>query len=108
MTVFFSVRFCLVLGEGIALRQPVKKIAAVVALVIAFLYLLISGGAVPTVRAFLMTGVLLIAFLVDRQALSMRSVALAAAAIVVLYPEATVGASFQLSFAAVIAPGCGV
>ena len=103
MTVFVSVRFCLALEERVALRYPIKKIAAVAALLVAFLYLLISGGAVPTLRAFLMTGVLLVAVLTDRQAISMRSVALAAAAIVILYPEATAGPSFQLSFAAVVA-----
>jgi len=103
MTVFFVVRFSLTTVEWLALRYPVKKIAAVTALVVSFLYLLISGASVPTQRAFIMTGLVLVAVLLDRQAISMRLVALAAVVVVALHPEATVGAGFQMSFAAVIA-----
>jgi competence protein ComEC len=58
---------------------------------------------VPTQRAFLMTGLVLLAVLVDRNPFSMRAVAWAAAAILLVAPEALVGPSFQMSFAAVAA-----
>ncbi len=103
MTVFFVVRFLLTLVEPVALRYPVKKIVAAAALIGSFFYLLISGASVPTQRAFIMTGFVLVAVLMDRQAISMRLVALAAIIVVAMHPEATVGAGFQMSFAAVVA-----
>ncbi|HCF17417.1 MAG TPA: hypothetical protein DEV96_05135, partial [Rhodospirillum rubrum] len=50
-----------------------------------------------------MTGLVLLAVLVDRTALSMRTLALAGVAVLLIAPESLMGASFQMSFAAVIA-----
>jgi competence protein ComEC len=58
---------------------------------------------VPTQRSFVMMGLVLLAVIVDRQGISMRFVAIAAAAILAVQPEALLNASFQMSFAAVIA-----
>lgn len=102
-TLFFGVRGVLVLSERLALRYPIKKWAAAAAITGSFGYLLLAGGPVPTQRAFLMTGLVLIAVLLDREAISMRLVAWAAVAILLLAPESLLGASFQMSFAAVIA-----
>ncbi|MEQ8481360.1 MAG: ComEC/Rec2 family competence protein [Hoeflea sp.] len=63
-------------------------------------YLLISGGSVPTRRAWVMLSVMLIAVVFDRPALTMRNVALAALVIIVTSPSAVVGPGFQMSFAA--------
>ena len=57
--------------------------------------MLIVGATVPTQRAFLMTGLVLFAILVDRTALSMRLVAWAATAVLLLAPESLLGPSFQ-------------
>lgn len=100
---FVAVRFALALIEPLALRRPIKKWAAAAALLGAFGYLLISGAEVPTQRAFLMTSLVTLAILADRSALSMRLVAWAAGAILLVTPEALLSASFQLSFGAVIA-----
>lgn len=100
---FFGVRFALAAIEWVALRYPIKKIAAAVALLGAFAYMLVSGAAVPTQRAFLMTAMVLVAVMLDRSALSMRLVALAALVVLALQPEALLEASFQMSFAAVVA-----
>ena len=102
-TLFLAIRTGLNLAPALALRLPVKKLAAAVALVGSFGYLLLAGATVPTQRAFVMTALVLLAVLVDRSALSMRTVALAAGGILLLRPEALLGASFQLSFAAVVA-----
>jgi competence protein ComEC len=100
---FFVFRAFLAGFESVALRFPIKTWAAMAALVGAFGYLLISGATVPTQRAFLMTAIVLLAVALGRQAISLRLVALAAIAVMVLSPHVVTGASFQLSFAAVIA-----
>lgn len=100
---FFAVRGCLALWEGVALRFPIKKWAAGAALVGAFGYLLLTGATVSTQRAFIMTAIVLFAVMVDRAAISMRLVAWAAAFVLLLAPESLWHAGFQMSFAAVIA-----
>ncbi|MCB2102285.1 MAG: ComEC/Rec2 family competence protein [Rhodobacterales bacterium] len=100
---FVAVRALLALVPRVALRWPIKKWAAVAALLGACGYALLSGATVPTQRAFLMIGLVLLAVVLDRRGLSMRSVAWAAVFILLLHPESLLGASFQLSFAAVTA-----
>lgn len=100
---FFSVRTLLVIIPGLVLRYPVKKWAAIVAMIGALGYAVVSGSTVPTQRAFLMLAFVLLAIIFDRQGISMRVVAWAAMAIMVVSPQSILGASFQLSFAAVIA-----
>jgi competence protein ComEC len=82
---------------------PVKKLAAAGALVTATAYLAISGGSVPTQRAWVMLSIMLIAVILERPALTMRNVALAAIVIIFLSPSAVVGPGFQMSFAATAA-----
>jgi len=101
--VFFGVRTGLALAGATALNFPVKKWAALAALAGAFSYALMAGATVPTIRAFLMIALVLVAVLFDRRGLSLRLVGFAASAILLVHPEALLGASFQLSFAAVIA-----
>lgn len=100
---FFGVRILLTLIEPAALRLPVKKIAAACAFLVALTYLLVSGAGVPMQRAFIMTGLVLVAVMADRTALTLRLLAWAAMLVLLLAPESLVGASFQMSFAAVLA-----
>ena len=100
---FFSIRASLALIPRLALRQPIKKWAAGGASAGAFAYAVCAGATVPTQRAFLMIGLVLVGVLLDRRGLTMRLVAWAAAVILVFRPESLLGASFQLSFAAVVA-----
>lgn len=101
-TLFFAVRIAMALAPPLALRLPGKKVAALAALIGAFLYLLITGGTVPTQRAFVMTALALIAVMVDRNPFSMRLVAWAALFVLLFQPESLLGASFQMSFGAVV------
>ena len=101
-SLFWVVRALLVLTPGLALRYPIKKWAAGIAILGATFYLLISGAAVATQRAWIMICLMFLAVLLDRPALSMRNVMLAATAILLWRPESLIGASFQMSFAAVI------
>ena len=101
-TVFWLVRALLALSPSLALRFPIKKWAAAIALLAATFYLVLSGAAVPTVRAWIMMSIVLIAVMLDRPALTMRNVALAALAILIVEPESLFDPSFEMSFAAVI------
>ena len=100
--VFFLVRGGLALAPPVALRWPIKKIAAAATLFVLFGYLLVSGAAIPTQRAFVMNGLVFAAILVDRLRISMRICALAAIAVLLIDPESIVGPSFQMSFSAVV------
>lgn len=101
--VFATLRYGLALIPWLALRWPVRKIAAGVALASAAGYLAVSGSSVATERAFVMAAVMLLAIMVDRRAISLRSVALAAMIVLFLRPEALLGPGFQMSFAATTA-----
>jgi competence protein ComEC len=97
------VRHLLLLSPWIALRWPVKIIAAGVAALAGIAYTLLAGAEVPTVRSCLATLIVLIGLCLGRQAISLRMVAAAAFLILLVRPEALLGPSFQLSFAAVTA-----
>lgn len=101
--VFVALRAVLALLPGIALNRPVKKWAAMCAISVAFGYALMAGATVPTQRAFLMIALMFVAVLLDRKAISLRTVAWAAAIILAMRPESLTGASFQMSFAAAVA-----
>jgi competence protein ComEC len=101
--VMWLVRALLCLSPWIALRWPVKTIAAGTAAVAGIAYTLLAGAEVPTVRSCVATLVVLIGLVIGRQAISLRTVAVAAFLILLIRPESLVGPSFQLSFAAVIA-----
>lgn len=100
---FFSFRAVCALIEPLALRYPIKKWAALFAMAGLLLYMLISGASIPTQRSYLMTMLVLAAVVLDRSAISMRTIMLAATLILLMSPESLLGASFQMSFAAVIA-----
>ncbi len=101
--VFGFLRAALALFPGPALRWPTKSIAALGALAAAAFYLALSGGNVATQRAFIMAAVILLAVIVGRRAMTLRSVALAALVVLALRPEALTGPGFQMSFAATTA-----
>jgi competence protein ComEC len=82
---------------------PIKKWAAAVAMAGSVLYDIATGSRVGTERALFMTLIVLSAVIMDRRALTMRNLAFAVLAVVAIEPEAILGVSFQLSFAAVAA-----
>ncbi|MBR0839631.1 ComEC family competence protein [Bradyrhizobium liaoningense] len=100
--VFFAVRALLALIPGFAVGFAIKKWSAAAALVAAAFYLLLSGAEVATQRSFFMTAVVLIAVMVDRRAITFRTLAVAALIVLVVAPEALVHPSFQMSFAATL------
>jgi len=93
--VFFAVRALLALFPILTVGFPIKKWSAAIALAAALFYLLLSGCEVATQRSFLMTAVVLIAVLVDRRAVTFRTLAVAAMIVLAIAPEALVHPSFQ-------------
>ncbi len=100
---FFGLRAALALVPAIALRYPIKKWTALAAMAGGCGYLLLVGATVPAQRAFVMVLLVLLAVLLDRTAISLRLVAWAAFAVLAVAPESLLGATFQMSFAAVVA-----
>jgi competence protein ComEC len=101
--VFFVVRALLALIPGFASRRPIKKWAAFAALLATSFYLLLSGSAVATQRSYIMIAIVLIGVMLDRPALTFRTLTAAALGVLLLAPEAVVNPSFQMSFAATLA-----
>jgi len=93
--VFFVVRALLALFPALNVRFPIKKWAAAAALLASAFYLLLSGAEVATQRSFYMTAVVLIAVIVDRRAITFRTLAMSALIVLILAPEALVHPSFQ-------------
>ncbi len=100
---FFVSRWLLASRPRLALTQPIKKWAALIGVVAAAGYMLLVGARVPTLRAVLMATLAMVAILADRNPLSLRLVATAALIILVTTPDTLLTASFQMSFAAVVA-----
>jgi competence protein ComEC len=90
-----SPRALLALFPALTTGFPIKKWAAAAALAAALFYLLRSGAEVATQRSFFMTAVVLIAVMVDRRAMTFRTLAVAAMIVLVLAPEALVHPSFS-------------
>lgn len=101
-TVFWALRLALAGIPALALRWPIKTIAALLALVAATLYLMVSGASLATQRAFIMLALMFLASMLGRPAISLRNVALAALAILAFTPHALLDVGFQMSFAAVV------
>lgn len=98
---FFFSRLLMAMSSRLTLRYPIKKWAAMIALIGACLYTVMVGATIPTQRALMMTGLVMIAIMLDRSPFSMRLVALAACVILLIAPEALLSVSFQMSFIAV-------
>jgi competence protein ComEC len=100
--VFWVMRIILCPIYKISMFYDIKKIAAVISWMVTLFYLYLSGCSVSSIRAFIMHTIIILAILMNRTALTMRSVAIAATCIMLFTPEVILFPSFQLSFGAVI------
>ena len=98
--VFTALRWAFTLCPVFHLQSRAKKHAALGAFFLAIIYLGLSGFNIATQRAFLMVSLMLCAVLIDRRAISLRAVALAAWIILLFRPESLLSPGFQMSFAA--------
>ncbi|GAA5057654.1 ComEC/Rec2 family competence protein [Erythrobacter westpacificensis] len=93
----------LALWPWLVLRVRLPVAAAAIAALGGIGYTLLTGAQVPTVRSCIAALLVLGALALGREPLSLRMVAVAAVAVLLMWPESLVGPSFQMSFAAVIA-----
>ena len=99
---FAFIRLILCIIPKISLYYNVKKISAIFALISGAGYLVISGAPISAIRSYIMLSIFFTAILIDRNAVSMRPVAVAAIIILILEPSSLLTPSFQMSFAAVV------
>lgn len=99
--IFILISRSLSLFPWLALRSSVPLIAGSGAALGALAYTLLAGAEVPTVRSCIAALLVLAALALGRDALTLRLVAFGALVVLLLWPEAMAGPSFQLSFAAV-------
>lgn len=99
--IFLAVSRTMALWPWLALRVPVPLFAASAAALGAVAYTLLAGAEVPTIRSCIAALLILAALALGRDALTLRLVAFGALVVLLFWPEAMAGPSFQLSFAAV-------
>lgn len=90
------------LFPALALRWNLVAIGFAAGALTGIAYTILTGLQVPTVRSCIAAVLVLIGILLGREAISIRLVATGALLVMLIRPEAIAGASFQLSFAAVI------
>ena len=93
----------LALSPALALRFRLVLVAAAAGALAGIAYTLLTGAEVPTLRACIAALLVLAGVALGREALTLRLVAVGAIIVLALWPEALVGPSFQLSFAAITA-----
>ena len=100
---FLVCYFVLARIPPVAGRWGARPVAALAAFPVALAYGLLTGMALPTLRATLMLAVFTLALVVQREKDLVNSLLLAVLLILSIYPETLFTASFQLSFIAVTA-----
>ena len=101
--VFLVIWKLFALVPAFALRIDARKVGAGIAVILTGAYTLFSGAEAPAVRAFIMSGIAFGAVILDRRAISMRGLALAAIAVLIILPESALDPGFQMSFLATAA-----
>ncbi|MCL2473536.1 MAG: ComEC/Rec2 family competence protein [Alphaproteobacteria bacterium] len=101
LLIYFPIRLLLALFPPIALRYNIKKIAAFGAILSAAGFTFLVGANAATVRSLVMVIIAMIAVFIDRHTTSLQIVISSAVIGLLLVPSAAIGASFQMSFAAV-------
>ncbi|BAG39761.1 hypothetical protein OTT_0303 [Orientia tsutsugamushi str. Ikeda] len=102
IALFIGCRFILNLSTTVAFNCDVRTIAIIISLIGSFCYLVLAGGHIATIRAFIMTSTTMVVVLIKRGVVPLRLVGLAAIIILLFNPEYIMHPSFQLSFIAVI------
>lgn len=97
----WAVTRLLALWPWLALRVRIPVVAAGAGAVAAIGYTLLTGSQVPTARSCIAALLVLAALAMGREAITLRLVAAGAFIVLLIWPEALAGPSFQLSFAAV-------
>ncbi len=100
--IFGFIRRSAALYPPLVLSYPIHRYAAGIAVLFAYFYIELTGGAVSMYRAFIMICFVMLAWIVERDAIRYRSLALAAVVIFLARPSVVIEPGFLLSFSAVI------
>lgn len=92
-----------VLFPNIALRYDVRKLSAIVSMILLINYTIFTGFEAPAVRSLIMAMVAFIAIILNRKAISNRGLCFAALIQLIIKPESAIDVSFQMSFMATLA-----
>lgn len=101
--VYLIVSRMIALVPFLALRLRVPLVAAGAGALAGVAYTLLTGAEVPTIRSCLGALLVLAALALGRDPLSLRMLAVAAFVVMLFWPEAVAGPSFQMSFGSVMA-----
>ncbi|MEM6603612.1 MAG: ComEC/Rec2 family competence protein [Pseudomonadota bacterium] len=99
---FFVCQRLLFICPPLVRTYDTKKISAFVSILISAFYVLLSGGSIPALRAFIMVTVVLCAIFMDRKLITVRNAIIAYIILLMLNPAELFHVGFGLSFAAVI------
>ncbi len=98
---YFLFKWLLKRSEYIMLRWSVSRIAAALTILPLFFYIALAGFSTPTVRAFIMISIFLVAIIAGKNENKINTLGVAAFVILLMRPEAIFELSFQFSFLAV-------
>ncbi|MFZ4763145.1 MAG: ComEC/Rec2 family competence protein [Alphaproteobacteria bacterium] len=101
--IFFTLWQLLAFIPRLANYYPIHKIAAVFAIFSAIAYTLFVGAPVSAVRSLIMCCLCFLAIITNRYPFSLRLWASSAILVLLIWPESVMGASFLLSYGAVLA-----
>ncbi|WP_264588498.1 ComEC/Rec2 family competence protein [Sphingobium sp. B8D3D] len=93
----------LALSPTLALRWPVLMIAACVGGAAGIGYTVFTGAQVPTIRSCIAALLVIAGMALGREAIGLRLIATGALIVMIFWPQAVIGPSFQMSFVAVTA-----
>lgn len=99
---FFIIKWLLGRRRSLALSGRDKRYASIITIPFPFLFMLLSGANVSTVRATIMVSIFLWAVFFQKQRDILNTVFITALIILVIYPHSLFTPSFQLSFLSVI------
>lgn len=100
---FFALRMALSVMGSLPLYVNIRAVAAASALITCAAYWALTGASASTTRAFVMAAIAFGAIILNRPALTLRGLAIAALAILIATPDAALAPGFQMSFAATLA-----
>ena len=99
---FFISRFLIGRIRKLRLRGDNTRYAALTTIPFAFLFMLIAGSSIPTMRATIMITIYMMSIFFERGRDIFNTIALSALAILLIYPHSLFTPSFQLTFASVV------
>jgi competence protein ComEC len=99
---FFIARFLIGRIRTLRLRGDDTRYAALATIPFAFIFMLIAGSSIPTMRATIMVGICMLSIFIERGRNIFNTIALSALAILLFYPHSLFTPSFQLTYASVV------